>query len=127
RVSGKNACQICSVCSRNGTRENSFVASTLSNKHSSTLVACSEKIAKLTPSPVHVAPSGYGLPGQDFNVVIRREVLIDHAKRTRNRRFVCKSTKFVAEKNCQQPETNRPDNHERARRRIGYLKERLHC
>jgi hypothetical protein len=27
-------------------------------------VACSEKIAKLTPTPSQVAPSGYGAPGQ---------------------------------------------------------------
>ena len=35
-------------------------ASGESNRHSSTRVACSEKIAKLTPTPSHVAPSGYG-------------------------------------------------------------------
>ena len=27
-------------------------------------MACSEKMAKLTPSPSHVAPEGWGLPGQ---------------------------------------------------------------
>src|SRR6266540_3806384 len=35
-----------------------------SNRQSSTCSACSEKSPKLTPSPSHVAPSGYGLPGQ---------------------------------------------------------------
>jgi hypothetical protein len=29
-----------------------------SNRHSSTFVACSEKRAKFTPEPSHVAPSG---------------------------------------------------------------------
>ena len=36
----------------------SFVASSESNRHSSTLVACAEKSAKLTPTPVQVAPRG---------------------------------------------------------------------
>src|SRR5437879_1547964 len=36
----------------------------VSNKHSSTLSACSENKPKLTPSPSQVAPSGYGLPRQ---------------------------------------------------------------
>jgi hypothetical protein len=36
-----------------------------SNRHSSTRVACSEKIAKLTPSPVHVAPRGVHVPGRE--------------------------------------------------------------
>ena len=35
-----------------------------SNRHSSTRDACSENSAKLTPTPSHVAPSGYGVPGQ---------------------------------------------------------------
>src|SRR6478752_8734924 len=35
-----------------------------SYRHSSTPVACSEKRAKFVPSPSHVAPSGYGVPGQ---------------------------------------------------------------
>src|SRR5215831_2370710 len=41
----------------------SLSASTASKRHSSTLVACSEKSAKFTPFPSHVAPSGYGFPG----------------------------------------------------------------
>src|SRR5437764_15496418 len=41
----------------------SCTASTRSNKQSSTCVACAEKIAKLTPLPSHVAPSGAGVPG----------------------------------------------------------------
>ena len=39
-------------------------SSDLLKRHSSTAVAFSEKRAKLTPSPSHVAPSGYGCPGQ---------------------------------------------------------------
>src|SRR5687767_12483784 len=42
----------------------SFSVSTVSNKHRSTLVACSENNAKFTPLPSHVAPSGYEFPGQ---------------------------------------------------------------
>ena len=42
-----------------GTASSSFV-----NRQSSTPVACSEKIEKLTPSPSQVAPWGYGTPGQ---------------------------------------------------------------
>src|SRR5512135_960099 len=41
----------------------SAVASGESNRHNSTLVACSEKSAKLTPVPSHVAPNGRGRPG----------------------------------------------------------------
>src|SRR5271166_334474 len=41
----------------------SAVASGESNRHNSTLVACSEKSAKLTPLPSHVAPNGKGRPG----------------------------------------------------------------
>src|SRR5271157_210312 len=41
----------------------SAVASGESNRHNSTLVACSEKSAKLTPFPSHVAPKGKGRPG----------------------------------------------------------------
>src|SRR5437879_2473777 len=52
-----------SVCWRSGTLSVSFFASGRSNRHSSTLVACAEKIAKLTPTPVQLAPSGYGSPG----------------------------------------------------------------
>src|SRR6266496_2717063 len=39
-------------------------ASIESNRHNSTLVACSENNAKFTPFPSHVAPSGYEFPGQ---------------------------------------------------------------
>src|SRR5215468_4900665 len=42
----------------------SFVASAPSNRHSSTLLACSEKRAKLTPAPSQIAPNGYDRPGQ---------------------------------------------------------------
>src|SRR4051812_29088573 len=35
-----------------------------SNRHNSTRSACLENSAKLTPWPSHVAPSGYGWPGQ---------------------------------------------------------------
>src|SRR5215207_347581 len=52
-----------SVCSGNAVQADSLVDSTESNRHSSTFVACAEKIAKLTPTPVHVAPRGYGSPG----------------------------------------------------------------
>src|SRR5271157_6124606 len=41
----------------------SAVASGESNRHNSTLVACSENSAKLTPFPSHVAPNGKGRPG----------------------------------------------------------------
>src|SRR5512141_466789 len=53
-----------SVCSGSGIVTDSTSASTESNRHSSTRAACSEKIAKLTPTPSQVAPSGYGDPGQ---------------------------------------------------------------
>ena len=38
-------------------------------RHSSTLEACSENRAKLTPPPSHVAPSGFGLPGQTLGSI----------------------------------------------------------
>src|SRR3954463_4089784 len=41
-----------------------FSSSGESNRHSSTLVACSENRAKLTPAPSKVAPGGYDCPGQ---------------------------------------------------------------
>src|SRR5215210_3979647 len=53
-----------SVCSGRGIVSDSTSASGDENRHSSTRVACSEKIAKLTPRPSQVAPSGYGDPGQ---------------------------------------------------------------
>src|SRR3989344_2110771 len=40
----------------------SSVSPVLSNRHSSTLVACAENSAKLTPRPSQVAPSGNGWP-----------------------------------------------------------------
>src|SRR3954467_6647248 len=40
------------------------VASGESKRQSSTLSACSENSAKLTPAPSQVAPSGYERPGQ---------------------------------------------------------------
>src|SRR5262245_16755065 len=52
-----------SVCSGSGMRTRSFSASGESKRQSSTLVACSENNAKLTPTPVQVAPRGYGKPG----------------------------------------------------------------
>jgi hypothetical protein len=102
----------------------------LSNKQSSTPIACSEKIAKLTPSPVQLAPSGYGFPGQALIVVIKRVVLISHDMIARNLRFACGSTEFVAQKNSERPKTDRSRDHERAGRRIGQgqeEEERLHC
>src|SRR5262249_42649638 len=45
-------------------RSDSFASSWESNRHNSTLVACSENRAKLTPAPSQVAPRGYGRPGQ---------------------------------------------------------------
>ena len=53
-----------SVCSVSGIVSDSLSASGESKRQSSTRVACSEKIAKLTPTPSHVAPRGYGVPGQ---------------------------------------------------------------
>src|SRR2546425_3620018 len=91
----------------------------LSNKQSSTPVACSEKIAKLTPLPSQVAPSGYGFPGQVLTVVIKRDVLISHANTTRNPRFVARLAEFVAQKNRQQAQADRTRNNERARRGFG--------
>ena len=45
-------------------------ASAESNRQSSTRVACSEKIAKLTPTPSQVAPSGCGAPGQTRRLLL---------------------------------------------------------
>src|SRR5688500_19635343 len=59
-----------SVCSRSGIVSDSTSASGESNRQSSTRVACSEKTAKLTPTPSHVAPSGYGAPGQTRKCVV---------------------------------------------------------
>src|SRR5213595_1323363 len=46
----------------------------LSKRQRSTEVAISEKIAKLTPLPSQVAPSGYGYPNQIFTGVIKMSV-----------------------------------------------------
>src|SRR5918992_6084813 len=43
-----------------------------SNRHRSTALAFWLKIAKLTPAPSHVAPSGYGLPRHTLTVWSRR-------------------------------------------------------
>src|SRR5437667_2219545 len=48
----------------------SWRASILSKRQISTDVAASEKSAKFTPLPSHVAPSGYGKPSQVFTEVI---------------------------------------------------------
>src|ERR1700730_653764 len=47
----------------------------LSKRQRSTEVAISEKIAKLTPLPSQVAPSGYGYPNQIFTGVINERFL----------------------------------------------------
>src|ERR1700674_1004812 len=94
----------------------SFGESMLSNKQRCTSVACSEKIAKLTPSPSQVAPSGYGFPGQVLTVVITRAVVIHHATATRNPRFSVRSTELVTQKNRERPQTDRARYHERERR-----------
>src|SRR6476659_10818740 len=67
-----------SVCSGSGIVNDSTSASTESNRHSSTRVACSEKIAKLTPTPSQVAPSGYGVPGHTRMFEIGTEGLRYH-------------------------------------------------
>src|ERR1700693_5118861 len=94
----------------------SFGESMLSNRQRCTSVACSEKIAKLTPLPSQVAPSGYGFPVQVLTVVIKRDVVIDQATATRNPRFSGRSTEFVAQKDCQRHETDRPRDHKQPRR-----------
>src|SRR5207248_9121841 len=53
-----------SVCSERGMVSDSLSPAAESNRHSSTRDACSENSAKFTPTPSHVAPSGYGVPGQ---------------------------------------------------------------
>src|SRR5438128_702998 len=52
-----------SVCSARVMRVLSLDQSSASKRQSSTFVACSENSAKFTPTPVQVAPSGYGSPG----------------------------------------------------------------
>src|SRR5438876_82914 len=63
-MSGRYACQIRSVRSSSSMRSVLSASPAASKRQSSTPVACSEKIAKFVPSPSHVAPSGYGVPGQ---------------------------------------------------------------
>ena len=53
-----------SVCSLKLTADVSVRSVTEEKRQSSTFVACSENRAKLTPPPSHVAPRGFGLPGQ---------------------------------------------------------------
>src|SRR4051794_20805618 len=50
---------------------------------SSTACACAEYSAKLTPSPSHVAPSGYGRPGHTTVGVITRAGLEQTDRRAR--------------------------------------------
>src|SRR5262245_61868136 len=64
-----------SVCSCSGIVSDSTSASTESNRQSSTRVACSENTAKFTPTPSHVAPSGYGEPGQTRKLFLVTEEL----------------------------------------------------
>src|SRR5574337_1241743 len=59
-------CQTWWVCSGKGIRSRSTLPSGPLKRHSSTLVACSEKREKFTPAPSQVAPKGYGLPGMIF-------------------------------------------------------------
>src|SRR5690348_4682123 len=58
-------------------RSDSAGASGESKRHSSTLVACSEKSAKLTPFSFTVAPSGDGRPGQARGLCIGSAPLFD--------------------------------------------------
>src|SRR4029450_12743213 len=69
-----------SVCSGSGIVTDSSSASTESNRQSSTRVPCSEKIAKLTPTPSQVAPSGYGVPGQTRMFVVDTEGFRYHVR-----------------------------------------------
>src|SRR4029453_15636828 len=59
-----------SVCSGSEIVSDSTSASAESKRQSSTRGACSEKMAKLTPPPSHVAPSGYGVPGQTRRLLL---------------------------------------------------------
>src|SRR5438046_436685 len=68
----------------------------LSKRQRSTEVAFSEKIAKLTPLPSQVAPSGYGYPNQIFTGVIKRACSIPYACRLGNGRRNLTSTRARA-------------------------------
>src|SRR5918996_1809477 len=67
-----------SVCSVKGIVSDSLSVSAESNRQSSTRVACSEKMAKLTPTPSHVAPRGYGEPGQTRKRLVGTEDVTYH-------------------------------------------------
>ena len=54
-----------------GMRRDSAASPMELKRHNSTCVAFSEKSAKLTPRPSHVAPSGYGRPGRAFTASTR--------------------------------------------------------
>src|SRR4051794_6246646 len=69
-MSGRYPCQTMSVCSGKGMVSDSTSASRESKRQSSTRVACSENSAKFTPTPSHVAPSGYGAPGQTLKLFL---------------------------------------------------------
>src|SRR5690606_24441235 len=60
-ASGRYPCQISLVYSGSSMRSSSRLP-WLSNRQSSTLVACAENSAKFTPSPSQVAPRGKGWP-----------------------------------------------------------------
>jgi hypothetical protein len=65
-------------------------------RQSSTFVACSENRAKLTPPPSHVAPRGFGLPGQTRGSIslsqsvkkVSANPVVDLVLRHPNRAFV---------------------------------------
>src|SRR5512132_2081320 len=91
-----------SVCSGSGIVTDSTSASTESNRHSSTRVPCSEKIAKLTPTPSQVAPSGYGDPGQTRMFVVDTEGFRYHV-----RGRGCNQTRQCRTANCELRTANR--------------------
>src|SRR5262249_60620134 len=72
---------VCWVGRGGGMRRPSWAPSA-SIRQGSTPVAFSEKIAKLTPEPSHVAPRGSGLPGRVL-MVWPRDGLHDNARRSR--------------------------------------------
>src|ERR1700716_3410320 len=97
----------------------SFGESRLSNKQRCTSIACSEKMAKLTPSPSQVAPSGYGFPGQVLTVVIKRDV--SYRLRSRDAQSAKSDSsrdlaEFVMKEDREQAKTDHARHHERSRR-----------
>src|SRR5260370_37984816 len=102
-------------------RRFSFGAPMLSNKQRSMPVACSEKIAKLTPFPTQVAPRGYGFPGQVFTIVINATFLIDRSRNAQSAKSESSRglAEFVMKENREQAQTDSTCNQERPRRRIG--------